>query len=217
MLARLKGKAAAQAEATPTVPTEASLKASRAEIEAELRTLTQERNTLSLSAVSGDAQAATAIEAIDRDRQRLAGQVETINAALRELASKPRERKLAEVGNLKRMQTMLTYEVTNGRENLAFNIQRNAFREEAGRVRGERLDGIAPLTIARKIIGTHIQREQVFWDSHCSTDAYAAAQAQQKKLDEAREREITRLAAELVESVELPPLPDVIVRYQEGK
>ena len=72
MLARVFGKAVAQAAALP-VPTADSLKAQRTELEAQLRNLTKERDALSLASLSGDANATTAIEAIDRERQRLAG------------------------------------------------------------------------------------------------------------------------------------------------
>jgi hypothetical protein len=217
MLARLMGKADAVAAAVPSVPTEADLKTSRAEIESQLRTLTKERDGLSLASLSGDANATTAIESIDRDRQRLAGQVESINAALRELASKPRERKLSEVGDVGRLIEHLRYEVNTGRENLIFNVENGNLRDDPGHIRGERLDGIEPLTIARRLLAHQVREEPVFTDVQASAAAHEAAQRKRKQLADAREAEISRLADELVQAADIAPLPDALARYAEGK
>jgi hypothetical protein len=199
------------------VLTEASLKAQRRELENQLRTLTDERNKLSLASLSGDANAITAIEAIDRDRQRLASAVETLNAALRELASKPRLRKLTELGDVERLKAHLRYEVSNRRENLVFNIERRQHESTSGHARREMVAYCDPFTVAREAITPSVRREVAYWDSHADAHGQEAARRQQQKLDAAREQEISRLAAELVEATKLPALPDAITRFMEGR
>lgn len=83
-------------EAT-TAPLSASeLAQRRSGIEAELKELTDQRNHLALDALHGDGAAQSSIDSIDRERQKLAAQIETINAALGTLRTKEREQRSAQ-------------------------------------------------------------------------------------------------------------------------
>jgi hypothetical protein len=177
------------------------LKAQRTELEAQLRNLTKERDALSLASLSGDANATTAIEAIDRERQRLAGQVESINAGLRTLASRPKPQKqLTELLHLDRLKAALRSIVVERRENLAFSLSRPGTRRDA-----DAFDYAEPVTVARELL--QFAFPQVVTDD----------EGKRSQLVAERDADITRLAVALVEATELPPLPDAIARYVGSK
>jgi hypothetical protein len=216
---KLAPGARAPEPASPNPPNIGELRQWLAEAKRQREALDKERNGLALKSLSGDTKAATPIETIDGERSRLDARIETLDAAIGSLLpkqavtpvgaeqpdiEKPKVRTLDDIG-APRLRKLLMLVVTERRESIVFNIRRHVFRDEHPAAVAAHLSNADPLTVARELIEPRVPRVIAYREVHA--DNIEATDRQQRANDQVRNSEIDRLARELVESTELPPMP----------
>lgn len=209
--------APAVSSAAPTAITSTSLKQRATAIKAEIAALVAARSCNALAALQGDTEAIAAVASIDASRAALSAELETVEAAIPEVQERERANPALSPRNLARLKHQLQLVVSERRENLIFNLTHGSLRDNRENEIVPAFAQIEPLAIARELVKASVKAEQIFWNHNASAAELEGARRKQSQADAERQRTIERLANDLVESTELPPLPDAIAKYDRKR
>lgn len=178
-------------------------------------TVDEEIEGLALSSLQGNESARSAIAALHARRQNLAIDEATLLAGLRaldKLKSTPQPVDIRTHRAWPRLQRALVATIQQRYENISFHIVRNG--NEHPDTLAQRLVQVEPLIVATEICEPYVsQAPRVTWSSDDSGPVMERAQKRQKELNADRTRQVTEAAQLLVNSVELPPIPEAIKRH----
>lgn len=188
------------AVSAPVAITSASLKQRATAIKAEINALVAARSSLALAALQGDIFAIAAVASIDASRAQLSADLETVEAAIPEVQQRERFNPSLPWRDVDRLKHTLRATVVERRESLVFNLTQGSLRDNRPNEIIGALTNIDPLTIAREICQP-IVKQVVAYEGE-----------DRARLTAERNRTIDKLANELVEATQLPPLPDAIAK-----
>lgn len=192
--------APAVSSAAPTAITSASLKQRATAIKGEINALVAARSALSLAVIEQDAEAIQASAAIDTQRATLLAELEHVEAAIPEVQQRERANPSLPWRDLDRLKHTLRATVVERRESLVFNLTQGSLRDNRPNEIIGALRDVDPLTIAREICQP-VVKHVVAYDGE-----------DRARLTTERNKTIDKLANELVEATQLPPLPDAIAK-----